>query len=82
MEKWYLSHFRTNHQQKVAQKREINFDSLPALLQQFPSISNTASFNDIQYINISFDDQIKSMMEDIEKMTHVLQKTHTTNCLS
>jgi hypothetical protein len=40
MEKWYLSHFKIDHQQKVVREREINFDSLSALLQQLPTISN------------------------------------------
>jgi hypothetical protein len=37
------------------------------------------SSDDIQSIKISFDDRIKSMMKDIEKMMHALEKTHTPN---
>jgi hypothetical protein len=32
MEKWSLSHFKIDRHQKVIQEREINFDSLSALL--------------------------------------------------
>jgi hypothetical protein len=44
------------------------------LLQQLPIASKTAPLADIQFIKISFDNQIKSIMEDIENMTHVLEK--------
>jgi hypothetical protein len=71
MEKWYLSHFRIDCHQKVVREREINYDSLSTLLQQLPIVSDAASFNDIQYIKISFDNRIKSTMEDIEKMTYI-----------
>jgi hypothetical protein len=36
MEKWYLSYFSIDRHQKVVREREINFDSLSALLQQLP----------------------------------------------
>jgi transposase len=31
-EKWYLSHFKVDHHQKVVKKREVKYDSLSALL--------------------------------------------------
>jgi hypothetical protein len=54
-----------DHHQKVLLEREINNNSMPALLQQLPTISDTASFDDIQSIKISFDNRIKSMTKDI-----------------
>jgi hypothetical protein len=81
-EKWYLSHFKVDRHQKVVKEREVKYDSLSALLHQFPIVSNTTPLINIQYINISFDNQIKSIMEDIENMTHVLEKTHTCDFLS
>jgi hypothetical protein len=47
-----------------------------AVMQQLSSVSDAASFNDIQYINFSFDDRVKSITEDIEKKTHALDQTH------
>jgi hypothetical protein len=69
-----------DHHQKVLLEREINYDSMSALLQQLPNISDAASFDDIQSIKISFDNRIESMTTDIEKMTHA--KSHTHNFLS
>jgi hypothetical protein len=70
-EKWYLSHFKVDHHQKVVKKREVKYDSLSALLHQLPIVSNTTPLADIQSVKISFDNQIKIIMEDIENMTHV-----------
>jgi hypothetical protein len=80
--KWYLSHFKVNHHQKVVKKREVKYDSLSALLHQLPIVSNTTSLADIQSVKISFDNQIKIIMEDIENMTHALENTHTPDFLS
>jgi hypothetical protein len=82
MEKRYHSHFRIDRHQKVIREREINYDSLSALLQQLPTVSDDTSFDNFQYIRIYFDNQIKSMIEDIKKMTHVLENSHTPNFLS
>jgi hypothetical protein len=35
------------------------------LLDQFPTVSDAASFDDLQSTKISFDNRIKSMTEDI-----------------
>jgi hypothetical protein len=74
-EKWYLSHFKVDHHQKVVKKREVKYDSLSALLHQHPIVSNTTLLADIQSIKISFDNQINIIMEDIEN-------THTPDFLS
>jgi hypothetical protein len=55
---------------------------MSAVLQQVPTVSDVASFDDIQSIKISFDDQIKSNTKDIEKKTHALEKTHMPIFLS
>jgi hypothetical protein len=81
-EKWYLSHFKVDHHQKVVKKREVKYDSLSSLLHQHPIVSNTTLLADIQSIKISFDNQINIIMEDIENMTHVLENTHTPDFLS
>jgi hypothetical protein len=47
-------------------------DTMSALLDQLHTVSNVASFDDIQSIKISFDNQIKSMTWDIDKMAHAL----------
>jgi hypothetical protein len=65
---WYLSHFRIDRHNKVVWAREIKLDTMSTLPQQLPNVSDAASFDDIQSFRISFDDRIKSMMEDIEKM--------------
>jgi hypothetical protein len=80
--KWYLSHFKVNHHQKVVKEKEVKYDSLAALLHQLPILSNTTPLADIQYVKISFDNQIKIIMEHIENMTHVLENTHTPDFLS
>jgi hypothetical protein len=82
MEKWYLSHFRIDHHQKVIREREINFDYLSVLLDQLPTVSNAASFDDLQSIKISFDNRNKSMTEDIRKIVRALEKSHMPNFLS
>jgi hypothetical protein len=53
-----------------------------AALQQLPTISDARSADDIPSIKISFDNRIKSITEDIERMTHALGKTHMPNFLS
>jgi hypothetical protein len=60
--------------QKVVKEREVKYDSLSALLHQLPIVSNTTPLTNIQSINVSFDNRIKIIMEDIENMTHVLEK--------
>jgi hypothetical protein len=80
--KWYLSHFKVDHHQKVVKEREVNYDSRSALLHQLPIVSNTTSLADIQSVKISFDNWIKIIMEDIENMTHLLENTHTHDFLS
>jgi hypothetical protein len=57
-EKWYLSLFRIDRDQKVIQKRKINLDSVPYLLQQLTTVSEFVSSDDIQVIKISFGDRI------------------------
>jgi hypothetical protein len=44
---------------------------MSALLQQLPIVSKTTPLDNIQSIKISFDNRTKSIMEDIENMTHV-----------
>jgi hypothetical protein len=80
--KWYLSHVKVDHHQKVVKKREVKYDSLSALLHQLTIVSNTTPLADIQSVKISFDNRIKIIMEDIENMTHVLENTHTPDFLS
>jgi hypothetical protein len=46
------------------------------VLQQLPTLGDARSADDIPTIKISFDNQIKSIMEDIDKMVHELGKTH------
>jgi hypothetical protein len=55
---------------------------MSAILQQLPTLCDAMSADDIQSIKISFDNRIKSIIEDIEKMTHALGKTHIPNFLS
>jgi hypothetical protein len=76
------SHFRVDCHQRVVREREINIDYMPAVLQQLPMIGDARSTDDIPSIKISFDNRIKSITEDIEKMSHALEKTHMPNFLS
>jgi hypothetical protein len=55
---------------------------MSAVLQQLPTIGDVRSADDIPSINISFDNQIKSITEDIERIVHALGKTHMPNILS
>jgi hypothetical protein len=80
--KRYLSHFRVDRHQKVVREREINVDYMSAVLQRLPTVCDAKSANDIQSIKISFDNQIKSITRDTEKMTHALEKTHMPNFFS
>jgi hypothetical protein len=50
--------------------------------QQLPTLCDARSADDIQSIKISFDNWIKSITKDIEKMAHALGKTHMSNFLS
>jgi hypothetical protein len=75
-EKWFLSHFRVDCHQKAVQEREINVDYMSSVLQQLPMIGDAKSADYIPSIKISFDNRIKSITEDIEKMVHALGKTH------
>lgn len=59
------------------QREGVKYDSLSALVHQLSIVSNTTPLVDIQSIIISFDNRIKSVMEDIENMAYVLGKTHT-----
>jgi hypothetical protein len=81
-DKWFLSHFRVDCHQKTVQEREINAEYMSAVLQQLPTIGDARSADDIPSIKISFDNRIKSITEDIERMAHVLGKTHMPNFLS
>jgi hypothetical protein len=81
-DKWYLSHFRVDCHQKTVQEREINAEYMLAVLQQLPTIGDARSADDIPSIKISFDNRIKSITEDIERMAHALEKTHMPNFLS
>jgi hypothetical protein len=81
-EKWFLSHFRVDCHQKTVREREINTNYISAVLQQLSTIGDARSVDDIPSIKISFDNRIKSIMEDIEKTTHALGKTHMPNFLS
>jgi hypothetical protein len=80
--KWFLSHFRLDCHQKVIPKREINVDYMSAVQQQLPTVCDAKSADDIHSIKISFDNRIKSITEDIEKMAHALGKSHMPNFLS
>jgi hypothetical protein len=82
VDKWYLSHFKVDSHQKTVQEREINAEYMLAMLQQLPRIGDARSADDIPSIKISFDNRIKSITEDIERMTHALGKTHMPNFLS
>ena len=81
-EKWFLSHFRVDCHQKTVQEREINAEYMSAVLQQLPTIGDARSADDIPFIKISFDNRIKSITEDIERMAHALGKTHMPSFLS
>jgi hypothetical protein len=50
-----------------------------AVLQQLPTIGDARSADDIPSIKISFDNRIKSITEDIERMVHALGKTQMPN---
>lgn len=52
MEKRYHSHFMIDRHKKVIREREINYDSLLALLQQLPTVSDDTLFDNFQYIRI------------------------------
>jgi hypothetical protein len=52
------------------------------VLQQLPMLCDARLADDIQSIKISFDNRIKSITEDIEKMAHALGKTNMPNFLS
>jgi hypothetical protein len=81
-EKWYLSYFRKDCHQKVVRVRKINVDYMSAVQQLLPAVCDAKSADDIQSIKISFDNRIKSITKDIEKMVHALEKTHMPNFLS
>jgi hypothetical protein len=81
-DKWFLSHFRVDCHRKAVQEREINTEYMLAVLQQLPTIGDARSADDIPFIKISFDNWIKSITEDIERMAHALGKTHMPNFLS
>jgi hypothetical protein len=55
---------------------------MTVVLQQLPTIGDVRSADDILSIKISFDNRIKSITEDIERMAHALGKTHMPNFLS
>jgi hypothetical protein len=55
---------------------------MSVVLQQLPTIGDVRSADDIPSIKISFDNRIKSITEDIERMAHALGKTHMSNFLS
>ena len=80
--KWYLSHFKVDRHQKVVKEREIDADYMSSVLQQLPTIGDARLADDIPFIKISFDNWIKFIMEDIERMAHALGKTHMPNFLS
>jgi hypothetical protein len=82
VEKWFLSHFRVDCHQKTVRGREINADYMSAMLQQLPKIGDARSAKDIPSIKISFDNRIKSITDDIDKMAHALGKTHMPSFLS
>jgi hypothetical protein len=81
-DKWFLSHFRVDCHQKTVQEREIDADYMSSVLQQLPTIGDARSVDDIPSIKISFDNRIKSITEDIERMAHALGKTHMPSFLS
>ena len=82
VKKWFLSYFKVDCHQKVVREREINVNYMSALQQQLPTLCDAMSADDIQSIKISFDNRIKSITEDIERMAHALGKTHMPNFLS
>jgi hypothetical protein len=47
------------------------------VLQRLPTVRDAKSAYDIQSIKISFDNRIKNITEDIEKMMHALEKKLT-----
>jgi hypothetical protein len=51
-------------------------DYVSTVQQQLLTVCDAKSTDDIHSIKISIDNQIKSIMEDIEKMMHALGKTH------
>jgi hypothetical protein len=55
---------------------------MSSVLQQLPTIGDARSVDDIPSIKISFDNQIKSITEGIERMAYALGKTHMPNFLS
>ena len=79
--KWYLLHFSVDRH-KVVREMEINVDYMSAILQHLPMIYDVRLVDDIQSIKISFDNQIKSITRDTEKMTRALEKTHMPNFFS
>jgi hypothetical protein len=68
--------------QKTVREREINVDYMSVVLEQLPALGDIRSANDILSIKISFDNRIKSITEDIEKMVHAIGKIHMPNFLS
>jgi hypothetical protein len=52
---------------------------MSSVLQQLLTIGDARSVDDIPSIKISFDNRIKSITEDIERMAHALGKTHMPN---
>ena len=65
-DKWFLSHFRVDCHQKTVQERGIDADYMSSVLQQLPTIGDARSADDIPSIKISFDNRIKSIIEDID----------------
>lgn len=52
---------------------------MSVVLLQLPTLCDARLADDIQSNKISFDNHIRSIMEDIEKMVHALGKTHMPN---
>jgi hypothetical protein len=74
LERCYLSHFTLDCDWRTVKKKEVDAISLKDLMWH-PTVSNTMTSDIVQSPKNSLcDDQIKSMTEDIEKMTHALEK--------
>jgi hypothetical protein len=72
VDKWFLSHFRIDYHQKTVQEKDKNVEYMSAVLQQLPTIGDVRSADDISSIKISFDNRIKSITKDLERMVDAL----------
>lgn len=71
IERWYLSHFTVDRHNKGHSGEGSGAISLMASLQP-PTISNIVSSHDFQSIINLFDDQIKLVVESMDKIVRTL----------